>query len=358
MNGKLKALTLAIVAMFCLTAAICVIDDKDSSAADSVEHYLYFEIVSDDGLVTSSDWIKFTSTTDATDFVTEANKAFAYYGYTNIKFIDKGTYLSITYDTKGVSSCFVGSDDGKSWVKVDDTKGQYPNAKYIGLALNNGYISKEVYDKLDDDQKKNWSETTMSGNYAYVKSTIEAKTTDADTHKFPEEYTSHVFVEIIGADGKDTSTKWVEFKSLKTLASFVSNANTTFANNGLSKLTFSSSGWVTYDGSFSNATYYAKDKEWVAVGSDPNDYTNEVIALAVGNGYISTDVYKALSDSEKESWKSTGSSGTDYDYMKVVTESTTGYESSSSNNTGLIVGIVVVVIVVIAAASFVFLKKK
>ncbi len=358
MNGKFKALTLAIVAMFCLTAVICVIDDKDASAADSIEHYLYFEVVSDDGLVTSSDWIKFTSTTDATDFVEKANAAFAYYGYTNIKYVDKGTWISITYDSKGASSCFVGSEDGKSWVKVDDTKGQYPNAKYIGLALNNGYISKDVYDKLDDDQKKNWSETTMSGSYAYVKSTIEAKTTDADSHTFPEEYTSHIFVEVIGADGKDTSTKWIEFTTLKTLQSFVANANTAFANNGLSKLTFSSSGWVTYDGGYNNATYYAKNGEWVAVTDTATQYFIDSVALAVGNGYISDTVYNALSDAEKKTWMESGMGPGAWAYQKVVSESTTGYEpSKSNNNTALIIGIVVVV-VILAAGIFFFTKKK
>ena len=351
MNGKFKALTLAIVAMFCLTAVICVIDDKDSSAADSVEHYAYFEIVSEDGLVTSSDWVKFTSANDAADFVEKANAAFTYYGY-EVQF----TYKSyITVDYEGYNACYIGSEDGKSWVASQQTEKDYPAAKYLAFSLGNGYINEATYANVAD--KTVWTSTGWGDPYAYIKYPA-AKTTDADTHTFPEEYTSHIFVEIIDANGKDTSTKWVEFTTLKTLTSFVANANTAFVNNGLSKLTFSSSGWVTYDGSYSNATYYAKDKKWVAVGSDASDYLNETVALAVGNGYISDAVYNTLSDADKETWMESGSGAGSWAYQKVIQESTTGYEpSKSNNNTALIIGIVVVV-AVLAVGIFFFTKKK
>ncbi len=350
MNGKFKALTLAIVAMFCLTAVICVIDDKDSSAADSVEHYAYFEIVSEDGLVTSSDWVKFTSTNDAADFVEKANTAFAYYGY-DVKF----TYTTyITVDYEGYNACYVGSEDGKSWVEVTETQKQYPAAKYLAFSLANGYISEATYANVAD--KTVWKSTGWGDPYAYIKAPA-AKTTDADTHTFPEEYTSHIFVEVIGADGKDTTTKWVEFTTLKTKQSFIANANTAFANNDLSKLTFSSSGWVSYDGSSKNATYYAKDKEWAEVNDSSEYYKNDTVALAVSNGYITKDVYNALSDSDKKTWKDT-TWGDPYAYMKIVDESTTGYEpSKSNNNTALIIGIVVVV-AVLAVGIFFFTKKK
>ncbi len=349
MNGKFKALTLAIVAMFCLTAAICVIDDKDASAADTVEHYAYFEIVSEDGLVTDSDWVKFTSENNAADFVEKANAAFAYYGY-EVKF----TYTTyITVDYEGYSATYVGSEDGKSWVSVTETQTQYPAAKYLSFSLVNGYITEAAYANVAD--KDAWTSTGWGDPYAYMKVPA-VKTTDADSHTFPEEYTSHIFVEIIGADGKDTSSKWIEFTTLKTQKSFIANANTAFANNGLSKLTFSSSGWVSYDGGSNNATYYAKDKKWAEVQSSSDYYSNDTVALAVGNGYITKSVYNALSDSEKESWKDT-TWGDPYAYMKIVDESTTGYEPSKSNNAALIIGIVVVV-VILAAGIFFFTKKK
>ncbi len=352
MNGKFKALTLAIVAMFCLTAAICVIDDKDASAADTVEHYAYFEIVSEDGLVTSSDWVKFTSENTAADFVEKANAAFAYYGY-EVKF----TYTTyITVDYEGSSACYVGSEDGKSWVTAQTTEKDYPAAKYLSFSLVNGYITEAAYANVAD--KDAWTSTGYGDPWAYMKVPA-VKTTDADSHTFPEEYTSHIFVEVIGADGKDTSTKWIEFTTLKTLQSFVANANTAFANNGLSKLTFSSKGWVTYDGSSSNATYYAKNGEWVAVTDTATQYFIDSVALAVGNGYISDTVYNALSDAEKKTWMESGMGPGAWAYQKVVSESTTGYEPSKSNNnnTALIIGIVVVV-VILAAGIFFFTKKK
>ena len=45
MNGKFKALTMAVVVMFCLTAVICVVSDADTSADDTVEHFLYFALI-------------------------------------------------------------------------------------------------------------------------------------------------------------------------------------------------------------------------------------------------------------------------------------------------------------------------
>ena len=79
---------MAVVVMFWLTAVIWVVRDADTSADDTVEHFLYFELVNEDGMVTDSDWIKFTSKADLADFIEQANKAFAYYGYPEIKYSD------------------------------------------------------------------------------------------------------------------------------------------------------------------------------------------------------------------------------------------------------------------------------
>lgn len=358
MNGKFKALTMAVVAMFCLTAVVCVVSDADTSADDNKVHYFYIEIVNEDGMVTSTDWIKFTSTAELENYVEEANKAFKFYGYPELKFVVNGAYLSIDYGGSLDNSCFVGSEDGKEWVAASDPKLQYPVATYTGIALNHGYISKEVYDALGENQKF-WAESGMgefNPKYAYVKTVLEEKTTDVPK-EFPEEYTSHIFVEVIGADGKDISSKWIEFRTLKTTKSFAYNANEAFANAGFTDLKFSPKLWVTYGESKSNSTFYAKDGKWVDVKETGVDYFNDAVALAVGNGYIGPDVYNALSDAEKKTWKDTGYPGA-YQYIKEISESTTGYKSDDDSNTGLIVGVVVAVVALLAVGVFFFLRKK
>lgn len=352
MNGKFKALTMAVVAMFCLTAVVCVVSDADTSADDTVEHFLYFELVNEDGMVTDSDWIKFTSKADLADFIEQANKAFAYYGYPEIKYTEGKSLVSVKYNGEGSTSCFVGSEDGKEWVKVTKTKEQYQVAKYIGIALQNGYVSKEVYEeKLADNDKWVIDPKGMGSYYAYKM--VDVNTTDVPK-EFPAEFTSHIFVEVIGADGKDVSSKWIEFQTLKTLKSFVANANEALANEGFVDIVFLSSGWLKTG---INATFYAKDGKWVAVEKTETDYLNDTIALATGNGYIGPDVYNALSDAEKKTWKDTGYPGA-YQYMKEVSESTTGYKSDDDSNTGLIVGVVVAVVALLAVGVFFFLRKK
>ena len=342
MNGKLKTMTLAIVAMFCITAVVCVVGDTDTSADDTIDRFLYFEIVNEDGVVVETDWIKFTSTTDPFDFAEKATAAFALYGHPDIGFTVSGEFITIDFEGATTPAPYVGSDDGKSWVFVNDTSKQYQPAKYIALELDNAYLTEETYEKVAD--KDAWKKTGTGDPEAYVKIPAEMPT-DAASHEFPKEYTSHVFVEVIGDDGRDVSTQWVEFKAVKTLKSFIYNANKAFVDCGLSKLEFTSTAWIIYDGSISNASYYADGKKWVEVGADTNVYLSDSIALAVGNGYISTDVYNALSDSEKGSWKSTGSSGTAWDYMKIVEESTSGYESQNGVAVYIAVGMLLVIVI-------------
>ena len=360
MNGKFKALTMAVVAMFCLTAVVCVVSDADTSADDTVEHFLYFELVNADGMVTDSDWIKFTSKADLADFIEQANKAFAYYGYPEIKYTEGKSLVSVKYNGEGSTSCFVGSEDGKEWVKVTKTKEQYQVATYIGLALQNGYISEDVYNKLSDEEKKNWTASSMSGDYAYVKTTIGAKPTDVPK-EFPEEITTNFFVEVTAADGTVESSKWVEVKALKTEKSLVANANEAFSNVGLNKLTLATSSWgisITYDGGFDNVSYYADGSKWVKVTETGTQYFSKAVALSVGNSYVTKDKYDKFTEDAKSMYvedKDMAAYGSYY--YKTVDESTTGYKSDDGN-TGLIVGVVVAVVALLAIGVFFFLRKK
>ena len=359
MNGKFKALTMAVVAMFCLTAVVCVVSDADTSADDTVEHFLYFELVNEDGMVTDSDWIKFTSKADLADFIEQANKAFAYYGYPEIKYTEGAKLVSVKYDGKGATSCYVGSEDGKEWVKVSKTREQYQVAKYIGLALQNGYVSKEVYEeKLADNDKWVIDPNGMGDRYAYKM--VDVNTTDVPK-EFPEEITTNFFVEVTAADGTVESSKWVEVKTLKTEKSLVANANETFSNEGLNKLTLATSSWgisITYDGGFDNVSYYADGSKWVKVTETGTQYFSKAVALSVGNSYVTKDKYDKFTEDAKSMYvedKDMAAYG-GY-YYKTVDESTTGYKSDDSN-TGLIVGVVVAVVALLAVGVFFFLRKK
>ncbi|WP_400151490.1 hypothetical protein [Candidatus Methanarcanum hacksteinii] len=268
--------------------------------------------------------------------------------------------VSVKYNGEGSTSCFVGSEDGKEWVKVTKTKEQYQVATYIGLALQNGYISEDVYNKLSDEEKKNWTASSMSGDYAYVKTTIGAKPTDVPK-EFPEEITTNFFVEVTAADGTVESSKWVEVKALKTEKSLVANANETFSNVGLNKLTLATSSWgisITYDGGFDNVSYYADGSKWVKVTETGTQYFSKAVALSVGNSYVTKDKYDKFTEDAKSMYVEDKDMATygSY-YYKTVDESTTGYKSDDGN-TGLIVGVVVAVVALLAVGVFFFLRKK
>ncbi len=361
MNGKIKALTLAIIAMFCLTAVICVAGDDNTSAADSVEHFVYIEVVNADHVVTDEIWMKFTSTTDANDFVEKANEAFKFNGYSEIVASLSGDYLSITYNGSYDTGAYIGAADKESWDYSSGTADVYLSAAYIAFELNKAYVSDTYYDSLTDDEKKNWMDSGMGkGDQAYVKIPA-AMPKDASSYSFPETTTCHYFIETTSSDGTVKSSKWVEFDTLKTSKSLVANANETFKNEGLNNLEFSIGKYgitVTYDGKMDNVSYYADGEKWVKVTSTAEQYLSESVAFSVGYSYVKEDVYNKFTEDAKTKYVLEDMGEWGKYYYKTVEESTTGYEpAKSNNNTALIIGIVVVV-AVLAVGIFFFTKKK
>lgn len=359
MNAKIsKFMAVAITAMFCITAVAVFAVGEDSSAADTT-HKVYIEVVSADLTVSEDAWVQFTSDGTVDGFVKSANDAFALYGYPEVVFTTSEKMISVSYATSGNNACYSYVDN--KWTAVGDTVATYPAAAYIAFCFNNGYISAEKYDALDETAKASWSYIGWGGDWDYMKSP-EAETSECPAA--PAKFTTNCYVEIIDAKGAITETKWVKYDAVKTLKSVVVNANKAFVNAGLSKVALKVTSYgigATYDGSGNSSPYYVKDGKWVAVSEMEKDYFNETIGLALNNGYISKEVYNALSDDAKKAWADSGMAETypPYAYQKTITEPTDGYKpASSDNNTGLIIGVVVAVIVVIAIGAFVFYKKK
>lgn len=338
---------------------------KNGLMADGiVEHSIYFEIIAPNATVASSGWIGFTSTTDGSDFADKATAAFAGAGYPQVKCqVYGGDYIMFNYGSSVSTVCYVGSNNS-DWSFVNNTS-EYLTARYIGLALNNGYISDTLYDSLGDAQKESWTSSGMGkGDYAYMK-ILDQRPNSSDLADHPHSRLCHVYVEVIDENGKIDRSYWFEFEAYPTMQAYTVNANTVFTNGGLPNLQFEviefqdPTGKLTYNGEIMNDKFYANGDKWVKVTDQEQLCLNDVTALAVGHASISKSVYDKLSDSDKKSWELDSTTG---EYNKVVTVSTSGYEPSSGgndgNNTGLIIGIVIVVVVVVAAGAFFFVKRK
>ncbi len=314
MNTKIsKFMAVAITAMFCITAVAVFAVGDDSSAAADKTHKVYLEIIDADGTVSDTGWVQFTSDGTKDGFVKEANKAFAFYGY-SVTFSVSDSYIGVSYGTSSNIATF-SIVDGK-WVAVTDTVATYPAAEYLALCLNNGYISTDVYNALEESAKAEWTYVNYGYGYDYIKNPA-GKTSECPAA--PAQISVNCYIEYISADGAVTGSEWVEFDTLKTVKSFVANANAAFKAAG-SEVVASEGKYgvsIAYGTSGNNSTFYAKDGKWTAVAKTSEDYFNEYIALAVGNGYISKTVYDALSEDAKKAWYDTTYEG-DWQYQKII----------------------------------------
>lgn len=352
-----KILAASVVVLFCFSAMAVIFSTDDSSAADEKTYTVYIEVINGTGIVSSTEWVQFTSESTNDKLIENANKAFANVGLSKVSMAitPAGDYIGITYGASYNNASYYA--DGDTWKEVVNTTKDYVDNTTWAFVVNNGYISTAVYDALSKDAKAAWSETGMGYGYDYVKLPA-AKTTDC-----PETATFHYFAEIINANGKVESSKWVEFESLKTINNIAYNGTVAFKEAGIDKLQLTIGEYgisVLYDGSGNASCMYADGNDWKAISDSTKDYINhDTIALSVGHGYISQTTFNALSENEQKDWKSTGYGG-DYEYQKIVTESTEGYKpaSSGSNNTVLIIVIVVVAVIVIALIAFFLYKKK
>ena len=360
MNGRnKKTLAIAAVAMFCLSAVAVVLAIDDSSADDEKKTYnMFVEIINADGhTVAKTTWVRFTCDATNESLVEEASKAIAATPGLEKMSITLGKYgPSVSYTGGHGSSCFYEKDG--DWARVSKGSENYLSTTTIGFAVNYGYIDTATYEALTTEQKALWTaDPYPSAGWEYYLTAPAAKVSDV-----PELMERHLYVEIINAEGKVDTTKWIEYDSYKTLDGFISATTLALAANELDKVKATESMyggvWWTYDGAGLSTSYYAKDGEWKSVEDTTADYVNnDTISLATNHGTISKAVFDALSSDEQKNWKYTEWGG-DYDYAKIITESTTGYKPAEKNNLVLYIVIGVVAVVAIAAIAFFLMKKK
>lgn len=351
-----KVLAITAVALFCISAAAIVLTNDDSSAADKKTYNMYVEIVNADGYtIPKTTWVRFTCDATNESLVEEANKAVAATPGLEKMSLTLGKYgPSFKYTDGHGASCYYEKDG--NWTRVAKGAEDYLSTTTIGVAVNYGCIDTATYNSLTEAQKANWTaDPYPSAGYEYYKN-LGAKVTDV-----PEVMSRHIYVEIINAEGKVDSSKWVGYDSYKTLDSYISATTLALAANGLEKVKAAESMyggvWWTYDGAGLSTSYYAKDGKWVSVEDTTGEYVNnDTIALATNHGTISKAVFDALSESEQKNWRFTDWGG-DYDYAKVINEATDGYKSPS-NNMVLYIVIGVVAVVAVVAIAFFIIKKK
>lgn len=343
-----KVLSVAIVALFCLTAAAAIMTSDDSSAADVSEHNIYVEVVDNaQGAVSKSIWIlvKCENTTDA--FIAEANRVAASMDFPLV-FAMSGDNLGVQYDGSGNNACWY-AKDGAWAVSSKPAEDYVANNATIGFAVKTGWIGSAAYDLLTDAQKAKWQEDAMMPGY-YMKK-VDVKVTDV-----PEKKTYHVLGKVIKDDLSVETSKWVEFENYKTIDGFAAGANKAFADAGMDKVKFVGS-WATYDGSENNTSVTVKDGKWAYSDNPVADYvTDEAVAFAFQNGYITTEKYNSLSDDGKKEWNSTGWADP-YAYRWNFTDPIDGYKSAN-NNMILYIAIGVVAVIAVAAIVFFVIKRK
>ena len=154
-----------------------LLEAKANAYPESMTYHIFIEIIKEDGTVESSKWVNFDSDKTAAAFVASANKAFADNGLSKVVLTKSGTtYISVKYDGSGNTHSQY-AKDGK-WVNVSDTAVQYVGNAVLTFAVNHGYIGKDVYNALSDEQKKAWQPGDMGDwpGYEYMRDCKESTT--------------------------------------------------------------------------------------------------------------------------------------------------------------------------------------
>ena len=348
-----KLMSIMVVSLFCVTAVAAIVISDDSAADGKTTHKMYIEVIGNDALVSSTQWISFESDGTASDFAEKATAATAKYGIQDFKFsYTEGDYLSIKYGDSGNVACYYAKDG--AWTSANKTAEEYPAAEVLGFAIG-GWISQAKYDALTDANKAKYDATAGFSTDWYAIKILEAKVTDA-----PAINTYHVFLELFTDKGKVDKSKWVTFDALADPTCFVTDATAAFKDAGWDKASLTYAGGyisMNYEGGAGmNASCYVKDDKWEHVNNTEEYLENTTLCMAFG-GYITNTLYDTFDDAEKENWIFDFEyKGTKYYYTKV-TESTTGWEQKNSNLVLYIVIGVVAIIAVVAIAFFVFKKK-
>lgn len=346
-----KSLAIAIVALFCISAAGTLSASDDSSAASTREYNLYVEDVDAAGAVIKSDWILFSAEGNFKSFSENATKAIHAAGFSKLSIVEDIDYgLSIFYDDVGYNACYYASNG--AWASVMKAQEDYIPNSIIGLAVNHGYISSAAYSALPATEQAKWQYMGWGDDYDYM------KVLDVQPSAAPKAKDYHVYVEVINDSFAVETSKWLNFRGNATPSGFVNAINQALSENELSSFTFSYDGsYISndYAGSWNNASYYVSGGEWVDVDDTAVQYVeSKALAFAANHGYITTAEYENLDESVKGDWKLTSYGG-----QKLATVAVDGYKepSSSSDNLTTYIGVGAIGVLVIAAAIFAMVRK-
>lgn len=348
MDSK-KIIAATIVAVFCFAAIAVAVDAEKSDAATTKTYEVYVEVISNDGSLVTSNYVFFDSEADNQKYCEAANAAFKKIGLNALEMgvNDKGG-IWVKYDGSSNNNCFY--SDGSSWKGINKTEKEYVENTKVGLAVNNGYITTEVYEELSLVEQAFWEETGWGDPYAYKK-ILEAPGTLGAIKEYA------VNLEIIENDLVKVNAQKFTFKSENIAYAWADAFNAAVSGNSIfSKTTATVAGdWIiiNYDGNGNTATYYKDGSKWVAIANSSQYLTGSELSFELKNGFISAEKYNALSSAEKKCWQESGM-GAGYDYMRIPGASA----SSDSDNTMLYVGIAIAVVVVLVVVAFFVMKKK
>ena len=128
--------------------------------AAPIMHSIIYEVIGDDGKVTSHATVTFTSGISLASYVLNANLALA---GTGIVFDDGGW---ITFNG-GSNNATYYEDDG--WKTVQTPASDYSAHADVALMVGNGYISEAIYTALSEDEKAGWQYVGYDYGYDYIK---------------------------------------------------------------------------------------------------------------------------------------------------------------------------------------------
>ena len=145
------------------------------------EYKVWLTIISDDLVKTETTTIKFSADNNAAAWVSAFNQATKALGNSvfakAVAYFDGESYIGVELGDEPNTSSWA-KENGK-WVSVSETAKQYVADSEIDFELQNGWISADQYNKLSDDQKKNWVlNETMGGYYQRIASASNSSSGD------------------------------------------------------------------------------------------------------------------------------------------------------------------------------------
>ncbi len=169
--------------------------ESEGVTGEIKDYKVTLALIKDNLVDVSSTTIKFSAENIATAWVCAFNQAVEALGdnsiFADTEAIYAAGFLSIIYGDSLFTASWV-KESGK-WVSVSDTGKQIPAATESDFELKNGWISAEQYNKLSDDEKKNWTTDEQMGGF-YQRIATASKSSSSD---FPIIYVVVAIVAIL-----------------------------------------------------------------------------------------------------------------------------------------------------------------